>query len=1645
MKVPSIKALFSSFPQKERAAAIAVETSQSENIGVSYAARALTSAAATADMYASMVHASKSNQHKFLREQEKENKKEESNPSQTQFAIYSNTKDPGFNKETPASHKLHQQQPLGDLRIIDPKSKEIRPKLLKILSKAFPDLLDNYLLGHGIDQAAKSLNKSLPDKDSPVNAALAELKNTLMRLGVLAEERIALDKDPDAIPQKADAQRLGEAVRDCYADAAKICEKYAKKAGNGSTEQSRLATLSALFTELKRHHLSASATPAIEAFTKAEVERMRQAVPGMVENRSGAAVNNTKSFSLDVGFGTGKLIKGQAGLEGGINEESKVDDDGDQNRWDKTYLTGKASAKLSAAGFSTSKLEGRLKVAAGTNYAETGSYEEQVKLFASHKNKDAYINKFWKSASPVAREWKNNYKKIQKFTKTWVSGANYQSASAPTHLTEKKVAKGASNTGAIHALAKMMSPELSECMKIFYPPLERPMSYAALSAPAGGAGLRGKEGTSITMVEGTLEASQKVGMPGLFGFAGGFLKSAVEGKAALIGRRKEFDVERLKPSHVLLSGAYTKDMRKSLDLWNAIETRSQADARLKSKLRLYERVKGAIDTVVGGKSGAGESHRNTPYDIDFFGPVTDIPDPFLKTICAPESNLEAVVNAVAAQCEQLGQDYETLQQNAGLLHAVSTKGASNAAKNRYAALHRAAFEKINQSAWGRADGTAASGVKLADLVSSSAKRVEFLADSYDAISTALGGAGTYLEIVKAKVAEMENPPLNLVKAIEKADASYNKTNAALVRAELPMYESSLHRYNTIAWVSVSSKNEVEGKASLDAGVFPGAESAVPAAMNATGTDVDVEFDTSSLGFTATLSRNVLTANHPNPTRSGDFCEVTLTLRGGFGAWSEGKVEQAAISALRKTRKDLDGVELTQEEINDFRDGLKMAASTIALDSAKHLVLTWKHHKFSKAGDDAWRQQYFRIVELNRDQLATSVTIPTPVPGLTVKPGMGTVQELKNPLYEMMGNDLSHHILSHVRLEELRDKAKKRQQAEMKADAELSAARDELVLLKEEFDADLYRKNQFFSTDTILNVVKDYHDFLDWKNGSPLARQPNSGFVFYDRAEIQDVAKNARRTASLAAGKSAFTVQKNEDGIDEVRRAETQSSLSDPLTHIAGRDELAAFEQRMRKDLAKRRETDPEARLTPDDRARLLLTTKEGKKVFNSYTQIVGTYKELNNVATTLLGYEGRLREEMPKLHTAHRLGGAGKRAGAALLSMFDGTGLRPSPEAGTEAANTLSQRGYFSPRNKKSYNKLPHDDHSSMHADTWLLRHGLAKAENGLQGVHSLIVALLQQATGRYNSLHAEEAARYLKMFDRKSSLSVNMRKVMSAIRRDHGDMHVHMITPDGTDGGAPAWIGDLGTTQEKGVRSVVIMGRKNAEGKDEFAAIVHRKHALASDIPEHLTQLDKAKAARSALMSDSLPGRDAGLTGTEQREAMKILGVMQRGRISNLVKNTSASLADKKRPERKVFREMDNDKLKDGVKTAARLHAGSTRYWREGVKEMKKRDNNKNMLTPAVVTRSLEEKTGKELRKEIKENTPPHFGLLSTARQMAARLKHQSKTAEVMTRLNRAELEDAVRNAKHPEIRKAAEKELDKRQKMERTLAEMKNLSPLK
>jgi len=238
-------------------------------------------------------------------------------------------------------------------------------------------------------------------------------------------------------------------------------------------------------------------------------------------------------------------------------------------------------------------------------------------------------------------------------------------------------------------------------------------------------------------------------------------------------------------------------------------------------------------------------------------------------------------------------------------------------------------------------------------------------------------------------------------------------------------------------------------------------------------------------------------------------------------------------------------------------------------------------------------------------------------------------------------------------------------------------------------------------------------------------------------------------------------------------------------------------------------------------------------------------------------------------------------------------------------------------------------------------------------------------------------------------------------------------------------------------------MRGKNAEGKDTFEAIVDKKRADAPDIPEHLKQLDKAKAVRSAIINDALPGQEVGLTGVQRREGMKIVGAQQRGRISSFMKNVSASLADKKRPERKDLREMEDSILKEEVKNASGLRAGSTRYWREGVKEKKKRDVMKDLLSSEAAGNSFEEKTGKALRKEMskemKENGTSVSLARSTAQQMASLFKSRSKTAEVMTRLTRKEVEEAVLSS-HPKIQGAARTELDKRQKMESTLAEARN-----
>ena len=55
---------------------------------------------------------------------------------------------------------------------------------------------------------------------------------------------------------------------------------------------------------------------------------------------------------------------------------------------------------------------------------------------------------------------------------------------------------------------------------------------------------------------------------------------------------------------------------------------------------------------------------------------------------------------------------------------------------------------------------------------------------------------------------------------------------------------------------------------------------------------------------------------------------------------------------------------------------------------------------------------------------------------------------------------------------------------------------------------------------------------------------------------------------------------------------------------------------------------------------------------------------------------------------------------------------------------------------------------SAEKTKVWLERHGLHTAQNGATGMHGLIIAHLQHVTGRYDNLHVDEAAKYLKMVE---------------------------------------------------------------------------------------------------------------------------------------------------------------------------------------------------------------------------------------------------------------------------------------------------------
>lgn len=1425
--------------------------------------------------------------------------------------------------------------------------------------------------------------------------------------------------------------QLGLNVRDCYSKMEKACCDWFCCSTN-ETERHLSAVITALVSELKRHHLSNAATPVFKEYADKEARRLQQTLPGLYESRAGALANDASSVSVKAAM-DGVLGDMEAGVEVKKDSTWSIDDDNEQ----MYTRVRNAAAKLTLGLMKFMKASSSAKIYIGGQYRKTTDVPNMVKILGADKaNHSSLLERalLMGSAGPSARKMNNRMQKAKNFFA--VRRLNNKSP-VPLYLSADKVAKGAYNQVGIHLCAEVLDGLfkdvdsgsednsskfcLHEMIKAAYPEHkdvvddlrekgETPssvMAYVPLPALSSGTTKRGKEPkTTITGIEGGLEfaitANKSLKKFSFKKVSMADFKYLFDMRLNAMARRRETSLERLKPMHAMTTASYTKDIRVSLNLWDKVERAYGKDP----KFLLYRKANEALSVNSVNVDGSTLLPR---HDIDYFGPEIDIPKTFLGTVRAPKEKWGGLLDNIEKQLGQLQKTYDEFEQVSGKLYLENRFQDPESITKGYADKRKEAFKKIVDSVWG-GEYKESGDVKDKGIPAIGNDLLELVADSHDAISTALGSMGTHLEIIKAKLMDSPNPDSEkeLIEKIKKADASYKKLSKAVEAANIPVAADPLYRFNTVAWGKVSTKNELEGQLKVVTG---GDYELLPTILSEeTDLPISMDLQDQAAQVSAEVGIKYTQQDHPNYARKGDFIEISISCTAGapFDLLAKKAMDEAAQKWIAKGSGKLP---VTEKELKKVSNIISKAAAALEVtNKAKGYQMVLRWHKYAELPENEYEFQYLKLLEKNIEEIKPSVTIPSlfkKIPSLFKKLTLGwsSGQEIRNPVYEYMGRDLGHHIINFNHIDKLHKEAKKnvdeaeKKKAEEQAgktqpsgsDSSTDSAKDTdpvLTKLAEllEDKKNGYKKAQFFSSNSIFDVVKDYQEFVDWKknkNGEP----PRNGFAFYDLEKIQELVKVSRKAESTAAGSGWSSTQK--------APLSTLRSVPDKFFLEEVEEKLKGFE-------------------TDDERVEYFLQNQKGRAVFKAYLDILATYKEMNSAATTVHSYTSYLRAPKSKIHGLQQFGKTIQNAVNVVADAF--RGHRALPDGAPKADAFLSEKGVFE-KDVVNHGAImeaitPELAKRTAQTDNWLKSHRVAVVRSGFTGIKGLVVAYLQQVTGRYDKLHREAALKYIdRVKNQDKPTPEEMEYIIREINKDYGvSTKVHLVTP-GKDG-HPVWTGDLNASKSENGSSVVILRGRNDKDEETFAALAHKGEIIFDEVTPRenvdmqLYRLDEVERANEQFFEKE--NQAGGITGTKLREIMKDAGERKTGKMEKLTEK----LADIRQPLHRTVRSLNDTELKSQVQHG--YEKGKKNLWREAKLEEIERE--KRAAQMRLESPSSKEKAGKDLREikkalEIRESSAfkaPYVHLKHGAINVKSKIKYASdKDAKLMMDLKSEELNE--------------------------------------
>lgn len=1053
--------------------------------------------------------------------------------------------------------------PQGPPPVFDPDTGAVQPDSVR---RACDDLLN----------AIKTLKAGEASRMKSLASSIKELRQLAKNQ---AEEDRALPESVFALSCRDQFAMACEAAKDIASHFEPLPHEKLPFVTPAAKRDARAALayreLAAFMNELKRMHLTAAAPLLMKEYGEIEAANMEQKAPGLGTLRPGASIDTSVTATASGGVGvasvSGSLTAGTVTLN---------DDDTDVDLFDVNSVSAQAKGSVGIA-----SLLGKIGLSGGGKYFEHSDLDAVVQM---RVNDAANRSPLGSSAGPTARRLRTGAQGVLNGVK-WALGRDYlPEPSAPTFLSDKKVAKGY-NTTKLNLLAKRLdaaagpaAKPFSEIARSFYPSAARlakhayktkqplPVAHSPLNRASPVSEPFGKK---LPFKGFSAEAKASVGAD-FSSLLGGNFKAGPQAAAALKYEVAQFDMRLSRSAHEILDTSCHHDLEQTFHLLRGLDDRLPADpaaTAIPARLLHYARFR---DRLVGTLAD------NLPDpNVPLFG--ANPPQQFRAAIQNPPLDM---IRTAEEMCTEVSKDALLLAKHGAKLLAKPDRHDPPSIKKALKAERREAFKKLNDRLWnGCYPGTEAQALK---------NPKAFLARTHDALSLGLGLVGVHLHVQKEQQVDAATQAGVINQgstAMYKADTAYetarelmDKTFVAIKKDNLVKDHASIVSNTLWRRHNLSFKVEAEGGMTT-ANVLGLADPAFQTVSVANST---------GKAKVSLQVRAQLATHQPNPARLGAFIETTAKLETGV-PFAGHLMAKAICEAIEKAFPGVtpEKAKLHAKEVVPVVNELLSAVR--GRTSGVTVVMKSRH----APDTEGLNLQYVRLMS----STSTGVDVSGPVLGASVG---GAVSESRTGvMLEAMGTDLGYHILQTSGLLEAVDAFKAigngngngNGKGKGKGKANGNGHGD--IDLQGVFQANPWLANKYFAKgDTIISLldrqrecVKDLAD-----DNFPPAGQPlkNEFYRYYATEPFERIREVARQTAHHAPGKLArehgtADAFKSPDSLQQIPCMETSDTVWNQM-----KAEVAALK-------------------TPAERMAYFCTDPNGKMAMTHYIAVMRDLKETN--------------------------------------------------------------------------------------------------------------------------------------------------------------------------------------------------------------------------------------------------------------------------------------------------------------------------------------------------------------------------------------------------------------------------------------------------